>query len=235
MALAGLVACGGGGTKTAASPTPTKSVLDGCIVPAVRDAVASGTEVRLTASDGVQIAGVVWGTGARAVVLGHMGGRSNNVCDWAVFARTLASRGYLALAIDFRNFGSSGVANGAGRFRQDLDVAAAVAEVRRRGAQKVVIGGASLGGIASMIAALTIKPPVSGVMNVAGPAVVETMKANPSAITVPVLYVVAEADLEQLQGQVRAGDAGLHLHRDRVATRGKLSGSSCSPRRVLKI
>jgi pimeloyl-ACP methyl ester carboxylesterase len=88
------------------------------------------------------------------------------------------------------------------------DLTAAVRAVRRLGARKVVIGGASLGGIAAIIAAPSLRPPVQGVISVSGPAEIPgELNARRSAarLRVPTLYVVAE--LDQNAGYDFAADA----------------------------
>jgi pimeloyl-ACP methyl ester carboxylesterase len=69
--------------------------------------------------------------------------------------------------------------------------------VRRLGARRIVIGGASLGGIAAIIAAPTLRPPVQGVVSVSGPAAIEgELDARPVVprLRIPTLYIAAEQD-----------------------------------------
>jgi pimeloyl-ACP methyl ester carboxylesterase len=101
--------------------------------------------VRFRAADGVRLLGVQLGTGATGVVLGHE--NRANLCSWMPFARTLARNGIRVLAFDHRGFGSS--ARGPARYQSD--VRGAIAELRRRGARRVVAGGASMGGTAAIV------------------------------------------------------------------------------------
>ena len=111
--------------------------------------------VRFRAADRVRLIGVMVGRGPRGVVLAHQGGGAPpNLCSWMPYARQLARAGFRVLAFDHRNSGSSArVGSPTRAWRVDLDVRGAVAELRRRGATSVVLGGASLGGTAVLAAA----------------------------------------------------------------------------------
>ena len=151
----------------------------------------------MTASDGQKIFGALVGSGTAGVVLGHQGNK--NLCSWIPFAKLLAGRGYMALALDFRGYGHSDLAPG--KVKQtaaDLDVAAGVAELRRRGVQRVIIIGASLGALGAVIAAATIEPKVQGVVQISGPAACCSMDAAAAVpkLRVPILYVVSKEDVE---------------------------------------
>jgi pimeloyl-ACP methyl ester carboxylesterase len=74
---------------------------------------------------------------------------------------------------------------------------AAVRSVRALGARKVVVAGASLGGIAGVVGAASIRPPVAGLVAVSAPALIAgRLNALPSAarLRVPTLYLAAEQD-----------------------------------------
>ncbi|HEV2918592.1 MAG TPA: alpha/beta fold hydrolase, partial [Actinomycetota bacterium] len=76
--------------------------------------------------------------------------------------------GLPALAFDFGGFGDSRPGSGPGG-RIDGDVAAATAQLRRRGADRVVLIGSSMGATAVLSAAARIRPPVAGVVSLSGP------------------------------------------------------------------
>jgi pimeloyl-ACP methyl ester carboxylesterase len=182
-------ACGGGATGD--HPPAASPPFDGCV------GRSDGTIVSMTASDGQKINGALVGTGTAGVVLGHQGNK--NLCSWITFATLLAGRGYMALALDFRGYGHSDLAPG--KVKQtaaDLDVAAGVAELRRRGVQRVIIIGASLGALGAVIAAATIEPKVQGVVQISGPAACCSMDAAAAVpkLRVPILYVVSKEDAE---------------------------------------
>ena len=102
------------------------------------------------AADGTKLVGHVFGTGPKAVVLGHQS--QGTLCEWLSYARRLARLGYTAFAIDFRSHGLSQVRTGAAANRLALDLAAAVKLMRAQGHRKVFLVGASMGGIAALTA-----------------------------------------------------------------------------------
>ena len=127
-------------TAAAARPKPLPLQDGYCLTKAER-----AKAVRFRAGDGVRLLGVQLGTGTTGVVLGHE--NRANLCSWIPFARTLARNGIRVLAFDHRGFGSS--ARGPARYQSD--VRGAIAELRRRGATRIVAGGASMGGTAAIV------------------------------------------------------------------------------------
>lgn len=107
-------------------------------------------ERRAFAGAGVEIVGDAIGDDrGRPVLLLHGGGQTRH--SWSSAAMGLASRGYYAVSIDLRGHGDSGWAEGGAyaisAYRDD-----AIAVARQLPARPV-LAGASLGGIASMLAA----------------------------------------------------------------------------------
>ena len=165
-------------------------------------------ELWFRAADGTKLVGHRFGgtrPGARtSVVLAHMS--VGDLCQWAPYARRLAGKGFFVFPFDFRGHGfSEGVED---QSKAATDFVAAVRAVRGLGARKVVVGGASLGGIAAVIAAAKLGPAVQGVVAVSAPAaIVGELNALPAAprLRVPTLYVAAEQD--QNAGYDFAADA----------------------------
>ncbi len=158
---------------------------------------AQKDELRFRAADGARLVGHRFGgkaPGARtAVVLAHMS--EGDLCSWASYARSVAGKGLFVFAFDLRGHGGSEGARD--HSRAAVDVAAAVRAVRGLGARRVVVGGASLGGIAALVAAPKLRPPVQGVVAVSAPAAIAgTLNALPSVprLRVPTLYLAAEQD-----------------------------------------
>lgn len=153
-----------------------------------------GGELRFKAADGTKLVGHRFGTGTTAVILAHQS--AGDLCDWLPYARRLASRGYFVFPIDFRGYGSSQPRTGAAATRFAGDLAAATKAVRKLGKKKVFLVGASMGGIASLVAAANVVPAVDGVVSVSAPAQFNGMDAVKTAprLQVPVLYVAAEGD-----------------------------------------
>ena len=138
-------ACGSGGaappsaaSATSPVPVPTRTVprevAERCrldVPGRVEDLPAADGESRLGA--------VAYGSGATAVVLLHQTGRSG-LCGWVTYARWLASRGVMALAVDDCIRGGSTCTEA---FLRDVrgQVATAVAAARARGATRVAVVG----------------------------------------------------------------------------------------------
>jgi fermentation-respiration switch protein FrsA (DUF1100 family) len=126
--------CGG----VAAPPAP---VATG---PASAD---SATTVSFSTVDGVRLTGQLFGAGATGVVLSNMG--DNDPTGWESFAPVLADRGLLVLTYSFRYPRRPATFTAAMAQATVADLTAAVAFLRERGATRIVLVGASLGGIAT--------------------------------------------------------------------------------------
>ena len=141
LAIAVLVALTIGGcgsaplTAGAGSTTPSAGATS----------AAAGRSVGFAATDGVRLSGRVFGTGTTAVVLSNMG--DNDPGPWEHFAPLLAARGYTVLTYSYRyplDTASFTPAMAAGTVP---DLEGAIAYARAGGAQRLVLVGASLGGI----------------------------------------------------------------------------------------
>jgi hypothetical protein len=109
------------------------------------------TSVRFVASDGVQLAGTLFGSGDVAVVCSHMGRGGDTQAAWFGLARALAARGYLVLTYNRRGITpSEGFDSYAESWR---DVVGADRFVRSRGAKQVILIGASIGAMSTLYAA----------------------------------------------------------------------------------
>ena len=192
-------------------------------------AVARGTQrdfclqsgeraLHLRAADGAPIYGVEVGRGATGVVFGHQFWSDH--CEWMDFARELVKLGrFSAIAIDFRGNGFSRGGNGP---RFDLDVAAAAARLRADGAKRIVLVGSSMGGTAVLVAASRIRPAVTGVVSLSGPARYNGMDAVAAVERshVPVRFVADRKDgafgldAQRLYRAAAAKDKGILLFSD---------------------
>jgi pimeloyl-ACP methyl ester carboxylesterase len=149
------------------------------------------TNVSFRASGGARLAGAVLGRGSTGVVLAHTTGADR--CQWLPFARELAKKGYRALVFDMRGYGAStGITN----TDPQLDVIAAAGELRRRGAKKIVLIGASMGGTGVVSAAPAIRPAVSGVAELSAPTGFGGANALSAAkqLKLPALFVAGRDD-----------------------------------------
>jgi pimeloyl-ACP methyl ester carboxylesterase len=191
-------------------------------------------DIRFRAQDGTRLVGHLYGRGHAAVVLAH--GHPGNLCQWDSYAKRLARRGYRVLAFDFRNHGRSQTRSGPNS-RYATDLAAAVRVVRKTGARKVVLVGASFGGSAVLPAAVLVHPLVDGVVSVSGAAdFLGAIDAAPH-VTVPILYLVGRYDrypndVQRLYDATASADKTL-----KVLERGEhgagLVGASPAARRLI--
>jgi pimeloyl-ACP methyl ester carboxylesterase len=181
-----------------------------------RDWCIHGNRVRFQAADGTKLVGARYGRGTTAVVLAHQS--DGSLCEWQPYARRLASLGYLALPFDFRNYGESQHRK-SGSQRLAGDVAAAAKAVRKLGAKKVFLIGASMGGTAVVVAAANVRAPVTGVVSVSGPANFGAVDALAAAkkLAVPILYLAGEGDVDfandakKLYEATASGDRALEI------------------------
>jgi dienelactone hydrolase len=176
-----------GAMPTSPQPSPTTEPIP-------------GTPVAFRTSDGVRIAGRVFGDGRAGVVLGHQ--IDGDQRDWWSFAEELADRGFRALTIDFRGYcprdgaGCSGDGGTADAWR---DLAAAAEWLRGRGARRIVLVGASMGGTAATVAGAEPGSAVDGVVSLSAPATCCGMTPERSALRaagIPMLFIAGNADGE---------------------------------------
>jgi pimeloyl-ACP methyl ester carboxylesterase len=149
LAVAG---CGGNPQPPArerATATPTAAAAERC-----GETGGHAQPISFRTSDGLTLAGAVAGSGPVGAVLIHEYPLDH--CGWLPYAGYLARHGVRALAFDLRCFGASACPNGRGHAL--TDVAAAVAELRRRGARKVALVGASMGGAIAVVAGARLHP-----------------------------------------------------------------------------
>jgi pimeloyl-ACP methyl ester carboxylesterase len=173
---------GEGSSNGEGIPPPTTQTSDtetaATTTVAATEAVATegkraGYEVVLfRAGDGVELAGRLWGKGGVAVILGHGFSVGTSQDTWLPFAPALARRGYTVLSFNFRGFCdlendcSGGTLDFANNWR---DAIAAAAFIKQRGAKKIFLIGASMGGLAVLRAARTPGVDVAGVVSMATP------------------------------------------------------------------
>jgi uncharacterized protein len=146
---------------------------------------AGSEAVSFTSADGVALQGRLFGDGSVGVVLSHM--KPADQTSWWDFAQDLADEGYLVLTYDFRGYcpgGSGGCSEG----ERDLgaiwqDVIGAVELIRSRGARRVMLIGASMGGTASLLAAAQEGVDADVVITLSAPAAFEGMVLNADVLT----------------------------------------------------
>lgn len=111
--------------------------------------------VTVATADGQELHANELGTGQHGVLLLHDAGRTS--ADWTLFADKLSNKGYRVLALDLRGHGESAdiMQTEPDWSAMTQDVNAAVAHLRKRGAQKISVVGAGLGANLAVAAAST--------------------------------------------------------------------------------
>jgi len=173
------------------APTPP-ATLPPTSAPAPADRVRAITFV---AADGAMLTGRLYGAGSTAVILSNMG--DNDPAAWDRFAPALASRGYTVLTYTYRyptrtSTFTAAMAHGAVR-----DLAGAAEFVRRQGARRVVLIGASLGGMATAKAGAVVR--ADALVIIAAPVDLREFqfRVEPgelAASTAPKLFVASDDD-----------------------------------------
>jgi alpha-beta hydrolase superfamily lysophospholipase len=189
-AVAVLAGCGGGsGSKQNVPKSPPPDLASRC------GDDAQGVDAKLVwfrASDGALLDGAALGDGDTAVVLAH--GNPADLCAWLPYAKTLASRGYLALTFDLRGFGASPPQYAAKAVRVDRDVVAAYDEARRLGAERVFLVGGSYGGSAVVWAGSEMGSKPAGIIDFSGPTWLFDIDDRARKVEAPLLVVSARED-----------------------------------------
>jgi pimeloyl-ACP methyl ester carboxylesterase len=181
-----LSACGSSGGDVNAAPGDSKAVS-------------------FRASDGVQLAGRVFGTGPRGVILAHM--KPADQRSWFDFANRLVSDGYHVLTFDFRGYcpgGVGGCSQGdptiAGIWK---DVVGAIDYMRDdQHVDTLSLIGASMGGTASLIAAAQPNAVVRAVITLSAPTEIEGLVADANVlaqVTAGKLFIAGVGDASAAQ------------------------------------
>jgi pimeloyl-ACP methyl ester carboxylesterase len=171
LLLAGaLASCSGGepSPPPAARTSPTETASTSVTVTTAR---ADYEAVRFRAGDGVELVGRLWGDGDVAVILAH--GFSQGVAQdtWLPFPALLAERGYVVLTFNFRGFcDSEGCSDGKTELGENWQDARAATEfMKERGAKKIFLIGASMGGLAVLRVAPMPDIDLAGVVSLSTP------------------------------------------------------------------
>jgi pimeloyl-ACP methyl ester carboxylesterase len=132
---------------------------------------ARNRPVRFFAADGVELVGRLSGTGDVGVILAHGFSHGTAQEGWLRFVPALVSRGYTVLTFNFRGFcDSEGCSEGPSQLgRNWLDAMAAVGFMETRGAKKIFLIGASMGGLAVLRAARMPEVDLAGVVSLSTP------------------------------------------------------------------
>jgi pimeloyl-ACP methyl ester carboxylesterase len=200
----------GGQAPATSAPATAPATTAAAVAKPCLQGAEQGKAFRFTTSAGATLVGVVLGNGRTGLVLGHQVG--SDLCEWLPQARAFAGRGDRALAFDFEGSGDSQPGSGPDA-RVDTDVVAAAEQLRRHGADRIVLIGSSMGGTAVLSAATRIRPPVAGVVSLSGPASFQGVEAGAAVerLRVPLLLVAGADDhpfVDDARAMYRAAPVG---------------------------
>ena len=162
----------------------------------------------LKTSDAQRLYAITTGSGTTGLVLVPES-PPGNACGWLPYIATLERAGLRVLALDYRGTGDSIVRHSRNPYAFGRDLAAAVEQLRRDGAKKVILVGASFGGAAAIEFAPQMD--VDGVISLSGETAlpeyhVDALSAAPH-LHVPLLIVGTRHD-----GYLSVGQARTILH-----------------------
>jgi pimeloyl-ACP methyl ester carboxylesterase len=151
---------------------------------------AEDERVQITATDGVQLVGHLYGTGGPGIVLGHMYPADQR--SWMPVAEELARAGYRALTFDFRGYGESGGTKDIAAIDRDME--GAYRYLVGRKIQPIVLAGASMGGTAALIVASRV--PVAAVVTLSAPLAFQGLDATDAVkrVQAPKLFIASQVD-----------------------------------------
>ncbi|MGW6058999.1 alpha/beta hydrolase family protein [Streptomyces sp. NPDC055189] len=179
----------------------------------------------LTTSDGVHLSALVLGDGPDGVLLDHEQGYS--ICSFVDIGRQLAKRGYHVVIPEYRNHGASEEL--AENEHIDRDARAGLAELRRVGAKRVFLAGASCGGTTAAVAGVDTPLRVVGLLMMSSPARCGGVDgvAAVKKLSVPTLLVTSPGDMQgNVEKQVReVYAASVARKKDLVIQKGERHGT----------
>ncbi|WP_344193578.1 alpha/beta hydrolase [Pedococcus aerophilus] len=206
LAVVLLAGCGGSGpsegaTARPSTPTPTPgptSVSDRCKVP-----VDGGELVEIADPGGSVMTGATLGEGPVVAVYLHQT-TPVGFCGWTAYAAWAAERGVRAVLVDLCGWGRSRCTGGLA-----IDPAAQVRLVvdwaRSRGATRVTLVGASLGGVTAL--AVGQQSGADALVDLSGPFSypgLDTAAVAAPRTTLPLLLAVAPGDTDVQPAELKA-------------------------------
>lgn len=178
---------------------------------ALSAAVGASTPITFSTSDGVRLAGRLFGPAdaSAGVVLAHM--LPADQTSWYPFAQRLAEHGYRVLTFDFRGYcpgGDGGCSQGSKQVDSaPVDLQAAVDRLRADGIDRVGIAGASMGGTAALLVAGDDPRGIPAVVALSAPQVIEGLAVGPETLAAATGAKLFIAGLGDPSGAVAAADA----------------------------
>ncbi len=171
----------------ASTPTPAAAT------PSPAPAKKAPEPVTFTTPDEATIEGILYGTGETAVIFSVMG---NCKRGWEEMADLVGQYNMMALTYQWRGCRENGSVDDAQMRKFVDDLRGAVSFMRERGAKKIILAGASLGGVAS--AKLAVESEVDGLIVIASPPEISQwgfkVEAKDLNTSIPKLFITAEND-----------------------------------------
>ncbi|MBP7691810.1 MAG: alpha/beta fold hydrolase [Anaerolineales bacterium] len=189
--MSGLAACAAPSARPALTPVEATPPLSQATTAPPPEALAA-RPVTFETADGAPLQGELYGSGGTAIVFSVMG---NCKAGWTELARAAAAQGFLALTYQWR--GCQTDPNNEALLKKFLDdTRGAISFVQSQGAPRIILAGASLGGVAS--AQLAAEARAIGLVALAAPAEISQWDFQIEAAAVagdtPKLFITAEAD-----------------------------------------
>jgi uncharacterized protein len=181
-------------TNTAFPVTPLASAFaPGNSTAVPEEEIITSHEVTFETPDGATITGELYGAGKTAVIFSVMG---NCKPGWRKFARLTAAQGLMALTFPWRGCIGVGAVDNDEIQKFVDDLRGAINFVHSQGAERVILAGASLGGVAS--AKLAVESGASGLIVMASPPEISDwgFKIDPKDLNtdIPKLFITAQKD-----------------------------------------
>lgn len=156
-------------------------------------AIKAPETVEFPTPDDAVLTGTLYGSGEVAVIFSVMG---NCKRGWEDMAELVAQHGMTALTYQWRGCRGSGSAVDSELRKFVDDLRGAIMYMRAQGAEKIILAGASLGGVAS--AKLAVESSPNGLIIVASPREIEDwgfeITLGDVNIDMPKLFITAEND-----------------------------------------
>jgi esterase/lipase len=173
--------------------TPASTPIVETATPSPAPAIKAPEQVTFSTPDDAVLTGTVYGVGNVAVIFSVMG---NCKRGWEDMAELVAQHGMTALTYQWRACRESAGAVEAELQKFVDDLRGAITYMRAQGAQKIILAGASLGGVAS--AKLAVESSPNGLIIVASPREIEDWNIEITLgdvnIDMPKLFITAEND-----------------------------------------
>lgn len=190
--LFGLLASACARRPAVATPTPVPTQL-----------VLAPRTISFTTPDHATITGTLYGTGDTAVIFSVMG---NCKRGWEEIANRVGQLKMMALTYQWRGCRESGEVDNIEIQKFVDDLRGAIQFMRDQGAKKIVLAGASLGGVAS--AKLAVESQADGLIVIAAPTEIPDwgfeIEAADMNTNIPKLFITSENDDTVAANKTRA-------------------------------